>query len=501
MAGETSCLATAGGRSVRETNAGGWVKLQKTKRILSALALTGVAAAALSAPLYAFAETEQSDPNPSVSVMSNGVPAAPEQPVRVGIGRSQTAVEVTAPQGLYVVAEGAVHWDVPAGQSVQLKLSSGAIEVVGLAQRFTGPVRLVPKAPGGTENPITYQRKPYRGEIEVVLSRKDGKLSVVNVVNLEDYVKGVVPLEMPPKWPEEALKAQAVAARTYVLASLGAYGDEGFDVVDTTNSQVYGGIRAETDSTNRAVDATRGEVVTYKGKVATTYFHSSSGGHTENNETIFSGKPVAYLRGVPDYDNLPDNPRYSWTFNFTPEEFASKLKAANFAVGEVERISPAGETGASGRPSQWRITGSDRTVTLTAMQLRSALGVPGIVKTVDFTRGGVGSLTESYEEGDQFYVLGASGVERITLDEVVVLGAGGDVEEMDEISALGPEGVLEGGIVVEGGGYGHGVGLSQWGAKGMAQQGYTYEEILAHFYQGTNTASVDALAFRFNSGS
>lgn len=472
--------------------------MQKTRRILSALALAGAAAAALSAPLYAFAEAEVPDADPSVSFTSPGVPAAPEQPVRVGIGRSQTAVEVTAPQGLYVIAEGAIHWDVPAGQSVQLKLASGAIEVVGLAERFTGPVRLVPKAPGGTENPITYQRKPYRGEIEVLVSPKGGKLSVVNVVNVEDYVKGVVALEMPSKWPEEALKAQAVAARTYVLASLGGYADEGFDVVDTTQSQVYGGIRAEVASTDAAVDATRGEVVTYMGKVATTFFHSSSGGHTENNETIFAGKPVAYLRGVPDYDDLPGNERYEWTYNFTAEEFASKLKAANFPVGEVERVSPAGETGASGRPSQWCISGSDGTVTLTAMQLRSALGVPGIVKTVDLAQGGWGNLTESYAEGDQFYVIGASGSQRIRLDEVTVLGAGGDTEEMDEVSALGPVGMQAGGITVEGGGYGHGVGLSQWGANGMAQQGYTYREILAHYYQGTEIAYLDTIAFRFN---
>lgn len=471
--------------------------MQKTRRILYVLALTGVAAAALSAPLYAFADTEAPDVDPPVSVLSTGIPAAPEQPVRVGIGRSQTAVEVTAPQGLYVIADGAIRWEVPAGQSVQLKLVNGAIEVVGLADRFTGPVRLVPKEPGGTQNPITYQRKPYRGEIEVVLSKKDGKLSVVNVVNLEDYLKGVVPLEMPSKWPEEALKAQAVAARSYVLASLGGYKDEGFDVVDTTQSQVYGGIRAEVAATSAAVDATQGEVVIYKGKVATTFFHSSSGGHTENNETIFASKPVAYLRGVPDYDNLPGNDRYHWTYNFTADEFASKLKAANFAVGEVERVSPAGEIGAAGRPSQWRITGSDGTVTLTAMQLRSALGVPGIVKTVDFTQGGMGNLTESYEEGDQFYVIGASGSQRITLDEVTVLGAGGETEEMYEISALGSVGILDGGIVVEGGGYGHGVGLSQWGANGMAQQGYTYREILAHYYQGTDIARLDAIAFHF----
>lgn len=464
---------------------------QHSRHFLSALALVGIAVAALSAPLSVFASTSATGEDTEASSKAANIPAAPEQAVRVGIGRSQTSAEISAPQGLYVIADGAIHWEVPAGQSVQLRLTNGAIEVVGLALHFTDAVRLVPKT-AGTENFITYQRKPYRGEIEVLISRKDGKLSVVNVVNLEDYLKGVVPLEMYPSWPAEALKAQAVAARTYALASADGFADEGFDVVDTTLSQVYGGVRAETAATNAAVEATRGQVVTYNGKLASTLFHASSGGHTENNEIIFASKPVAYLRGVPDYDNLPGNDRYQWTYTFTPDEFETKLEEAHFDVGEVESVEPAGDMGSSGRPSRWLVSGSEGNVTLTAMQMRSVLGVPGIIKTVDLTAGGLGNLTESYEEGERVYVIGASGTQRITLDGVSVLGANDRQAKSDAVTALGPVGVQVGNVVVEGGGYGHAVGLSQWGANGMAQQGSTYREILAHYYQGTKVETLTA---------
>ncbi|HEY8347147.1 MAG TPA: SpoIID/LytB domain-containing protein [Symbiobacteriaceae bacterium] len=459
---------------------------KNARRTLSALILAGFAVAALIAPLSAYAGEEVPPVQPVPAV-----PAPPEEAVRVGIGRALVAAEVSAPQGLYVIADGAIQLEVPGGQSVRLTLAQGQIEVAGLPGRFPGPVRLVPLAPGAPENPITYQGKRYRGEIEVLVRPKDGKLSVVNVVNVEDYLLGVVPLEMYPSWPEEALKAQAVAARTYVLASLGQFADEGFDVVDTAQSQVYGGIDAETDRTTRAVLATRGEVVVYGDELATTMFHASSGGHTENNEVIFSGRPVPYLRGVPDYDNLPGNERYSWTYRFSAEEFARKLSEANFAVGTVEAVAPAGVIGSSGRPSQWVVEGSDGQRTLSALQFRSALGLPSAPRSVRVEAGGIGRITRTYRQSDPLYVLGAGGVRQtIRLNEAFVLGAGGrPAEPAGEVTVIGPMGPRPGTVVVEGGGYGHAVGLSQWGANGLAQQGKTYREILAYYYQGTTVAT------------
>lgn len=457
---------------------------QKTGRVLSTLALTVFAVAALSAPLAAYAGTEAVQ---TAATAPSKLPAAPQKAVRVGVGRSQTSVEVTAPKGFYVIGDGAIHWEVPAGQSVLLSLTGGEIQVAGLAKRFAGPVRLVPMAPGGIANPITYLRKPYRGEIEVLISPKDRKLSVVNVVNVEDYLMGVVPQEMYPSWPAEALKAQAIAARTYVLRNLGGYADEGFDVVDTPHSQAYGGIRAEVASTTAAVQATGGQVVIYNGQLANTMFHASSGGHTENNEIIFAGRPVPYLRGVPDYDDQPGNDRYQWRYSYTPTEFANKLSAANFQVGQVQQVQPAGTTGVSGRPSQWSVSGSGGSLTLTAQQLRSALGLPSSVRSVQLQSGGLANATRTFEEDEKVFVMGPYGIPNaISLKGISVIGAGNSIEEPESaVTAIGPVGQQAAGLTVEGGGYGHAVGLSQWGANGMALRGKTYQEILAHYYQGT----------------
>ena len=122
----------------------------------------------------------------------------------------------------------------------------------------------------------------YRGALEVRPSSVPGRLNAINAVEIEDYLKGVVPKESPASWPIEALKAQAVAARSYAIAT--PVKGNGFDQYDDTRSQLYAGVSAEATRTNQAVDATRSQVVLYNGKVAQTFFFSTSGGHTENNE-------------------------------------------------------------------------------------------------------------------------------------------------------------------------------------------------------------------------
>lgn len=148
------------------------------------------------------------------------------------------------------------------------------------------------------QHPVRFNEKPYRGRLEVFANTR-GTLTVVNVVPLEDYVRGVVPNELSPGgWPElEALKAQAVAARTYAVSNLGRFGSEGFDLTPDTRSQVYGGRSTEHPLTDRAVSETRGRVATYKGVPINALYTSTCGGRTEDAENIFGGPPVPYLRG------------------------------------------------------------------------------------------------------------------------------------------------------------------------------------------------------------
>lgn len=147
-------------------------------------------------------------------------------------------------------------------------------------------------------HPVRYNEKPYRGRLEVFANTK-GALTVVNVITLEDYVRGVVPNELSPGgWPElEALKAQAVAARTYAVSNLGRFASEGFDLTPDTRSQVYGGRATEHPLSDRAVLETRGRIATYKGAPINALYTSTCGGRTEDGENIFGGSPVAYLRG------------------------------------------------------------------------------------------------------------------------------------------------------------------------------------------------------------
>jgi stage II sporulation protein D len=179
----------------------------------------------------------------------------------------------------------------------------------------------------------------YRDEIEYRPGLSGG-VTAVNRVELENYIRGVVPLESPASWPIDALKAQAVAARSYALGT--GTGNAVFDHYDTAASQVYGGYSAEQPSTNRAVAGTRGEVLRSGGNVIVAYFHSTSGGHTENNENIFGGSPLPYIRGVSDpWDR--HSPYHRWRLGYSARSLGNAL-----GVGRLRRVT-VNKRGVSGR--------------------------------------------------------------------------------------------------------------------------------------------------------
>ncbi len=213
----------------------------------------------------------------------------------------------------------------------------------------------------------------YRGGLEIRAAKGGGRLSVVNAVDLEDYVRGVVPRESIPSWPLEALKAQAVAARSYALAS--KVNGAGFDQYADTRSQVYGGARAETTRTNQAVADTALQVVTFQGKIAQTFYFSTSGGFTEHNENSFiGGTPEPYLRGVSDpYEASAGSPYHAWTRTFTTSALQSKL--GRMLKGKLRNI-VAVQRGASPRIVKARVVGSGGTTMVSGPDLRTALGLP-----------------------------------------------------------------------------------------------------------------------------
>jgi stage II sporulation protein D len=245
------------------------------------------------------------------------------------------------------------------GSRVRLRDSRGvAIADCGRKLRAAGDGRIAITGIGA-----------YRGALEVVPTASDvGSLNVIDAVPVDQYVRGVIANESPASWPQAALRAQAVASRSYAL-SVQVNGN-GFDLYDDTSSQVYGGIAAETPATDLAASSTRGQVVTYGGHVAETYFSACSGGHTESVQNVFFGVSIPYLVGVPDpYDGAC--PLHRWTLDFSGHEISSRL--APYLDGALKKVVVT-RRGASPRIVWARLYGTGGVTRIRGDQLAAALG-------------------------------------------------------------------------------------------------------------------------------
>jgi stage II sporulation protein D len=209
----------------------------------------------------------------------------------------------------------------------------------------------------------------YRGALEAAPTKSDrGSLNAVNAVGIDQYVRGVIANESPPSWPPAALRAQAVAARSFALT--GGVGGNGFDLYPDTRSQVYEGVAGETARTDRAAALTRGEVVTYRGEVAQTFFSACSGGHTESVQNVFFGDPVPYLVGVPDpYDDAC--PLHEWKLRFSGREISARLRP--HLKGRLKRVVVT-RRGASPRIVRARLYGTGGVTSVRGDRLAAALG-------------------------------------------------------------------------------------------------------------------------------
>ncbi len=298
----------------------------------------------------------------------------------------------------------------------------------------------------------------YRGSARFL--RTDAGLTVINYVDIEDYLKGVVPGEMPSSWPEEALKAQAVCARNYAISNWNKFSKYGFNLDDTTQSQVYSGVKAETPQTNKAVEETQGIYLKYNDQYANTFFFSSSGGHTESSEYAWGGK-YPYLVGVED----PYDTSREWTVPYTPDEIEEKLAGIGVNIGDVTDLQVI-ETSPSGRIIDLKIVGTDGDYHLKLEKSRSLFNL----------RSNLFTITKKGSEPEPIPVVTSKGLEERSISQPVLTATGlipVDVGTPTE-------------YIMTGTGFGHGVGMSQYGAKGMAEEGYNYEQILKHYFTGTS---------------
>lgn len=195
-----------------------------------------------------------------------------------------------------------------------------------------------------------------------------GSLNVINALPVEQYVKGVIPNESPPSWPAAELQAQAIESRSFALTA--GVGGNGFDLYNDTRSQVYDGLSSETATTNAATEATRGQVVTYGGKIVETYFSACSGGYTESVQNVFGGPAIPYLTGVPDpYDSYC--PLHDWTLKFSGPEISAKL--GGYLDGKLKQVVIA-KRGVSPRIISAKLIGTGGVTTVSGEQLEVALG-------------------------------------------------------------------------------------------------------------------------------
>jgi stage II sporulation protein D len=281
------------------------------------------------------------------------------------------------------------------GRGYRAHRSGSAVTLLGAGgNRLAGcGARLRAEGAGGRVSIASAGR--YRGALEVVPTRSDpGSLNVVNAVSVNRYVQGVIAGEMPSDWPMAALRAQAVAARSYGLAT--GVGGNGFDLYDDTRSQVYGGIDGETARTNAAATGTANEVVLYNGRIARTYFFSTSGGRTENVEFAFIGAdPVPYLKSVNDpYDGL--SPLHTWRLRIPHATMQSRL--AGHVSGRLRRIEVT-KRGVSPRIVRARLVGSAGTTMIRGDTLQHALGLYD--RWAYFSRAGAGQGTQPAPGGSQ----------------------------------------------------------------------------------------------------
>ena len=345
----------------------------------------------------------------------------------------------------------------------------------------------------------------YRGFMEI--SEVSGNFRVINQLDLELYLRGVVPYEMSPSWNVEALKAQTVAARTYAMRNWNKYSSQNFNVCSTTSSQVYHGYNSTYESANviNAINGTKGEIIALNGNPIDAVYHSHSGGHTENSENVWGGN-LAYLRGKPDPFSINSGSALdSWRYktlvtgidSFGRDGFRDKLLAAKLIPGDFVitdiTITKMSSGGTPTRVTSMTIHAIDgRKVTLNNVHIWNLLyptsaSVPTSERfwsrMFDVEVDAVYSLLESHGKDHSVNNLNSQKV-------LTTHGSLTDLQGSSTVHVLDTDGKIiqvrgtATNINFKGSGWGHGVGMSQWGAKKMGDEGYTYEDILKFYYSG-----------------
>jgi stage II sporulation protein D len=360
-----------------------------------------------------------------VAAASSSYAQSADQKIRVKIF-PDAAVFTVVIQGDYTVKEHNSDRILNYGKKLRAKVA-GYKGGILLAGRYLAADNIFIK-PGNPEEIIEINGRKFKGALAVV-KRGSGLLSVINYLGLEDYVKGISVRETSHYWPMEALKAEAVVFRTYALYRAEQFKNKEWDVTDDVFSQVYGGVDAERYRITEAVDKTKGEALFFDGKILPAFFHSTCGGATEDVSILWN-LDLPPLKGVA-CGFCKDSPRFSWKTTLSKEKVKGLLEKNGLKTKKIKELVIAGRD-KSGRVVNLDIVTDEKDLEVAAKDFRNLIG-PDSIKSTNFK---VSSTSKDF--------------------------------------------------IFAGLGWGHGVGLCQWGSYFMAKYGSDYLKILDYYYPGSN---------------
>ncbi|OLP16148.1 sporulation protein [Leptolyngbya sp. 'hensonii'] len=368
---------------------------------------------------------------PALVWLATIAPAGAQVELRVALEEGVSQVQVaSSTKAIVRESTGRLLGEMPPGSAYDARMGPKGIT---LSNQFPGSKLWIEPTAGGY---VWVGDRWYRGRLLLLPAAKG--LTVINFVDLEQYLYSVLGGEMRPDWPQEALKAQAVAARSYALYKRQHASKKLFDLGDSTASQVYKGLISESAGTQMAVRETQGQVLIYKGQIIQAVFHSSAGGRTENSEFVWT-QALPYLRSVPDFDQ--GTPNYEWVKVFSSQELKARLPGLGNILSFIpQRLAP------SGRIITMKVVGDAGSRIMSGNDLRNALNL------------------------------------KSTLFVVTPQAATNGIKDNVRTPSLA--------FQVSGRGFGHGLGMSQWGAYNMAVRGMNYQQIVLYYYKGAALARI-----------
>ncbi len=350
------------------------------------------------------------------------------RPIRVAVVQDEASLLLKA-DGAYQLLDGATLKIIGRGANIKATVAADN-NGIRLGQKNYAVRKLLLKT--SAADPIYIGDRSFSGDIEFI-RKNNGNFAAVNHINIEDYIKGILYHEASHYWPPEALKAQAIACRSYAVYQMRQNRNNDFDVTSDIYSQVYGGKISERYRTNEAVEQTAGLILRYKGNLFPAYYHATCAGHTEDASRLWDIDIVPLKGVVCDY--CRESPHYSWHQEIAKKDAQWLLIKAGYSVAGMIDIKVSG-TNPSGRITDLLIITKDRRVKVSGKDFRNILG-PNVIRS---NRYNISVVKEN--------------------------------------------------VIVDGTGWAHGVGMCQWGAYFMAKEGVTAEQILLYYYPGAEITHI-----------